>query len=81
MGGTTPCKLRSAAVGRRHSSRIELTSLSSVARWDLGGFDPARLNAAVSNKVRAESIHARFVVLVTLFEDEVDFFSRSCLDT
>jgi len=34
----------------------------------------------VSNKVRAESIHARFVALVTFFEDGVDL-SRSCLDT
>ena len=80
MGGSTPCKPRSAAVGKRHLSRIELTSLSSVVRCDLGGLDPARRNAAVFNNVRAESTHARFVALVTFFVDDVDLF-RSCLDT
>jgi hypothetical protein len=79
MGGTTACTPRSAAVGKLHSSRIELTSLSSLERGDLGGPGPAR-RTATFNKVRAESIHSRFVVLVTFFEDDVDL-SRSCLDT
>jgi hypothetical protein len=78
MGGTTPRPRSSAAVGRLHSSRIELTNLSSLEWGDLGGVGPARRTATFS-KVRAESIHARFVVLVCFFGDDVDL-SRSCVD-
>lgn len=83
MGGTTPRKYRSVAVGIHDSSIIELTSVSSVprTRCDLGkAHPPRRRDAAVFNKVRAESIHAGFAALVAFFENDVDRF-RTCLDT
>lgn len=75
MVETMPCTPRSVAVGKLHSSRIELTNVNSLERWDLGRVGPGRLTATF-NKVRAELIHACFVGLVTFFEDEVDL-SRS----
>lgn len=83
MGGTTPREYRSVAVGIHDSSRIELTRFSSVLRkrCDLGkAHPPRRRDAAVFNKVRAESIHAGFVALVAFFEIDVDRL-RTFLDT
>ena len=81
IGGGTASKPRSVTVGSRNSSIIELTSFNSVPRCDLKKTGPVRRrDAAVFSKIRAESAHACFVVLLTFFTDVVDLFRR-CLGT
>jgi hypothetical protein len=53
----------------RVSSRMVLTSLSSVARCALGGAKPARRDLVRFKKFCAVAFNACFVVLVTFFEE------------
>ena len=68
-------------MGKRCSSRIELTSVSSVERCFLGGTRPARWDPASVKRFSADLFHACFVLSGAFLRVEADSDDRKRLDT
>lgn len=81
MRRATSRKSFSAAVGKRCSSRIELTSVSSVERCFLGETRPARWDPASVKRFSADLFHACFVLSGVFLRVEADSDDRKRLDT